>query len=135
MDDPALPSASDMRRITVEGKRRAHNPAFDFALRKVACLVREAARQRHFSVAYEAPEFVHGCPAFRVQDCVGYLRCCLEARGFEVQLCGAKVLIVSWAPPDGDAGARVPAAVAAAPRGVSAGEDRFASLSLFPGTA
>jgi hypothetical protein len=85
-----------MRRVAIDGKRTSHNPAFDHALKKAAALVQAAAKQRHLSVAYELPEFVHGCPAFKVSACAEYVSNALSLRGFDVQMLGLKVLIISW---------------------------------------
>ena len=96
MDSRGIPSANDMRRVVTDGKRASHNPAFDYALKKAAALVQAAAKQQHMSVAYELPEFVHGCPAFKVAACAEYVSNVLSLRGFDVQLLGFKVLIISW---------------------------------------
>ena len=87
-----------MRRLAIEGKRAVHNPAFDYALKKVSNHVIEASKQRYMSVMCELPEFVFGCPAFKVQACAKYVTEVLTLRGFQVQLVGEKVVLVSWAP-------------------------------------
>lgn len=93
-----LPSANDMRRVASGARRASHNPAFDYALRKLGGVVKEAARQRHLSVAYELPEFVHGCPSFKVADCMEYVTAVMEGKGYDVNKLGEKVLVVSWEP-------------------------------------
>ena len=72
----SVPSANDMRRLAIEGKRAVHNPAFDYALKKVSNHVIEASKQRYMSVMCELPEFVFGCPAFKVQACAKYASKC-----------------------------------------------------------
>lgn len=96
MDSRGVPSASDMRRVAIDGKRISHNPAFDHALKKASALVLAAAKQHYMSVAYELPEFVHGCPAFKVAACAEYVSNVLAIRGFDVALMGFKVLLISW---------------------------------------
>jgi len=94
-----LPSANDMRRVSSGARRIAHNAAFDHSLRKVSNIIKEAARQRHSSVAYEIPEFVIGCPSFKVADCMRYVLNTLHAKGFEAAAIGEKVIFVSWVTP------------------------------------
>ena len=91
-----LPSAYDMRRMASGERRPIHNAAFDHALSKASKLIKEAARQRHASLAYELPEFVMGCPTFKVQDCVDYVVAAMRCKGFDVKQIGDKVIVVSW---------------------------------------
>lgn len=101
-----VPSANDMRRVAIDGKKSSHNPAFDYALKKASALVQAAAKQRHMSVAYELPEFVHGCPAFKVSACAEHVSKILTLRGFDVRLVETvgqhdtkmktKVIVISW---------------------------------------
>ena len=120
-----IPSASDMRRVS-ESDRKVHNPAFDQIIVKAAKVVREAAKRKYGAVAYKVPDYVHGFPMYKMAACTDYIRNIFEAKGFDVYLEAANIVVLRWKQVAMHAG--VPSIET--PRETNELEDGFSHLTL-----
>lgn len=119
-----IPSASDMRRVVEGQKVRQYNPAFDYILGKASKTVKDAARQKHSSVAYIIPDYVQGYPIYTSEACAAYVTNVFENKGYSVSLVGEQTLVIRWeAEP-------VPFGVPRAPVVHHQDDDKFSKLTL-----
>jgi len=117
-----------MRRVTDGERARTHNPAFDYVVKKAIKVVRDAAKQKHSSVAYCVPDYVQGFPIYSKDACMRYVVSLFERKGYDVRRATEDIIVVRWEDDPSSAGVpQVPQADSGRDAGV---DDVFSRLSL-----
>ena len=80
----------------IQRRQETRQDVFAKVLEKCYLKIERVAAADRLFVFYEVPMFVVGCPLFRIEDCIMYMKGHLEKNGFLFKYYFPNIVYVSW---------------------------------------
>lgn len=81
---------------SMQRRQETRQDVFAKVLEKCYMKIERVAAADRLFLFYEVPMFVLGCPLFRIEDCIDFMKGNLEKNGFLVKYYFPNIVYISW---------------------------------------